>query len=142
MAKPKAASLLWRWLDWMSRKGGRDRRRTRRYPCNLDGSPCLTATLEGGEAQQVRVRNISGGGVSLVFERFIEPQSVLMVKLSNEAQNFSCRLKIRVAYSLEHPNGEWIVGGAFTRKLTEHELRALLSQPQSASVPVLKSQSK
>lgn len=134
-------SILWRWLDWLPRKGVRERRRTRRYPCNLDGSCYLTATQDGG-AEQVRVRNISAGGISLVFEGYVEPQSVLMIKLANEAQGFSCRLKVRVVYSLQHPNGEWIIGGAFTRKLAEHELKALLFNPHPTMSGPIRNQSK
>ncbi|MFN4258734.1 MAG: PilZ domain-containing protein [Gemmataceae bacterium] len=96
-----------------------------RFPCNLDTSCTLIASVEG-EAQPVKVRNISAGGISLIVPRGFEPHSVLTLQLVNKLKNYRCDVRIRVIYCLEHPTGEWILGAAFTRNLTDEELRAFL----------------
>jgi hypothetical protein len=74
-----------------------------------------------------KVRNLSAGGISLVVDRDFEPQSVLTVQLVNTERNVACSLKVRVVYTVPHPSGDWILGGAFTRQLSEEELKAFVT---------------
>ncbi len=80
-----------------------------------------------GDPLPVRVRNISAGGISLVVHREVVTDTLLVVQLLNRPQMFLCDVQVRVTYAVEHPSGDWIVGGAFTRKLSDDELRSLLA---------------
>jgi hypothetical protein len=126
------------WLSWWSRWWRRRRRRKRtlaeanrrdaiRYNINLETSCLLIAALEG-DPMPVRVRNISAGGVSLVLHRGIDPETLLNVQLLNRPRMFFCKIDVKITYIVEHPSGDWIVGGSFTRRLTDDELRSLLAK--------------
>ncbi len=75
----------------------------------------------------VRVRNISHGGLSLVFSS--EPALVqfFTLDLLNPHRSASCSVKARVLYKVEQPGGGYIVGASFPDKLDPRTLRALLS---------------
>jgi hypothetical protein len=104
----------------------KDRRQSVRYGINLETSCRLLAMVQG-EAQPVRVRNISAGGISLVLPHEVPPDELLEVELLNRPEMFLCKLQVRITYRVEHPSGDWIIGGAFTRKLREDELKSLLA---------------
>ena len=114
------------WLGLGSQKSQEFRRRSPRFGCALEGSYGLTASVEG-ESWPATVRNISLDGVGMVVSRAFEPGIRLRVTLHNASKSVSRTLIIRVVYTLEHPSGDWILGGAFTRALTGAELQALLS---------------
>jgi len=123
-------SWLRKWRTWFTRKkakepSGANRRETVRYNINLETSCRLLAMVQG-EPQPVRVRNISAGGISLVLTHQVPADALLEIELLNRPQMFLCKLQVRITYHVEHPTGDWILGGAFTRKLTEEELRLLL----------------
>jgi len=105
---------------------GAERREAIRYGISLETSGRLIADLENDQSQ-ARVRNISAGGISLVLNHGIEPDTVLNVQLLNRPTMFLCKVQVRITYIVEHPSGDWILGGAFIDKLSEDDLRALLS---------------
>jgi hypothetical protein len=105
---------------------GAERRESFRYGISLETSVRLMAAVEG-DPLPVRVRNISAGGISLVVHREVVTDTLLVVQLLNRPQMFLCDVQVRVTYAVEHPSGDWIVGGAFTRKLSDDELRSLLA---------------
>ncbi len=127
-----------RWLAWWSHWRARfrknklpgpsaaDRRESFRYGISLETSVRLMAAVEGDNTP-VRVRNISAGGISLVINRGVDPDTLLNVELLNRPNMFLCKVQVRVTYVVEHPTGDWIIGGAFVRKLSHEELRSLLS---------------
>lgn len=124
------------WFSWCSswwrrRRGNRTvaeaNRRDIRYNINLETSCLLIAALEG-DPLPVRVRNISAGGVSLVLTRGIDPETLLTVQLLNRPRMYFCKVDVKITYIVEHPSGDWIVGGSFTRRLADEELRALLAK--------------
>jgi hypothetical protein len=104
----------------------KDRRESVRYGINLETSCRLLAMVQG-EPQPVRVRNISAGGISLVLPHEVSADELLEVELLNRPEMFLCKLQVRITYRVEHPTGDWIIGGAFTRKLREDELKSLLA---------------
>jgi hypothetical protein len=73
-----------------------------------------------------QVRNISATGISLVVNRPLEPQAVFSIELCRPTRFWYSELPMRVVYTVPHPAGEYIVGGAFARELTEDELVGLL----------------
>lgn len=101
----------------------------RYYPRGTETFHHLHGIVEGSSGT-AQVRNLSGGGVSLVFDRRIEPEAVVTLQLRNTAQPYACKLSLRVIYLQERPSGQWILGGAFMRKLTHEELQALLAEQQ------------
>jgi hypothetical protein len=104
---------------------GSERRESTRYLCDLELSFFVTAALEG-DPYLARVRNISAGGMSMVASRPFDPGTLLVVVLENPHRNFSRPVQFRVIYCLEHPNGDWILGGSFAHKLSKEDLVALL----------------
>jgi hypothetical protein len=136
--KRRAVAWLAWWPKWklpffrrkkprpMPEPVGAERRESFRYGISLETSVRLMAAVEG-DPLPVRVRNISAGGISLVLHRAVETETILPVQLLNRPQMFLCDVQVRVTYVVEHPSGDWIIGGAFTRKLAEEELRSLLS---------------
>ena len=105
--------------------GGIERRASTRYPCNLATSCRLIAAVEGDDWPG-RVRNISGGGVSLVLSHPVDAGTLLAVELRSMTRNFSRAVQVRVVYCIEHPSGDYILGGAFTQPLSDDELKAFL----------------
>lgn len=104
---------------------GADRRRATRYPCNLETANHLIAQLEG-DVWPARVRNVSVTGISLVLARRVEPETVVNLELFNKVHHFYCKLPLRVVYILERADGTFMLGGAFSRDLTNEELQGLL----------------
>ena len=83
-----------------------------RHACNLETSPHLIAAL-GSDFYLAKVRNISPEGVSLVLTRYFEPGTMLSVDLIDKRTNhFADTLHVEVLYTLEHPTGEWLLGGS------------------------------
>jgi hypothetical protein len=97
-----------------------------RMSCTLVG---LCHWDEGGHKGScpVRVRNISHGGLSLLFSQEVGPVQFITVDLVNAARAVSCTVKARVLYKVEQPGGGYIVGASFPDKLDPVKLRALLS---------------
>jgi hypothetical protein len=100
-----------------------DRRASDRYPCRLETSCRLVAAV-GDEFWTTRVRNISPGGISLVVSRPFDPGTVLTVELLDQTtQRFSPPFQVRVVYAIEHPSGDWLLGGSFLKRLSNEELQ-------------------
>jgi hypothetical protein len=124
------ASWLKKAIAWLGRdskeESAKERRDTVRYTITLETSCRLLAMVQG-EANPIRVRNISAGGISLVLHNEVPSDTLLDIELLNRPQMFLCKLQVRITYRVEHPTGDWIIGGAFTRRLTDEELKLLLA---------------
>jgi hypothetical protein len=105
---------------------GIDRRVWTRYSSNLATSCRIKAALANGSAS-ARVRNISGGGISLVVSHPADTGAVVPLELKSTLRSFTRTLELRVLYCVEHPGGDWILGGEFVQPLDEEELRHFLS---------------
>lgn len=123
----QSPTLIRRWLRWLGWPQARkSRRRTPRYACSLEGGYTLSASVEG-ESWPATVRNICVDGLALIVNRPFEEGSPLKVTLQNASKTVTMPIVIRVIYTLEHPTGEWVMGGSFARQLSGAELRTLLS---------------
>lgn len=117
---------VWSWLPGMQKPvSQRELLEGRSAVRHLITSDRLMASLRGNSAV-VRVRNLSATGISLVLPHAVEAETVLPLELLNLGRMFICKVDMRVVYTLEHPSGDWILGCAFLRKLTDEELQALL----------------
>ena len=83
--------------------------------------------MVAGDSNPVRVRNISAGGISLILPKEVPSDTLLDIELLNRPEMFLCKLQVKITYRVEHPTGDWIIGGSFTRKLSEEEIRLLLA---------------
>jgi hypothetical protein len=93
-------------------------------------TPCQPAWRElgtnWGNSRLAKVYNISATGVGLLCTHWIKPGTVLILTLTNECQQPSRPMSVRVMHATQQPDGQWLVGGAFTRKLSDAELQRLL----------------
>ncbi len=104
-----------------------DRRHAERHPCDLQ--PFWTEWGSGrGESPLARVRDISAGGIGLLTGCRIRPGSVLVLRLFSESQGMSRPLLVRIIHSHPQPDGQWLSGGAFVRRLSDEDLEAVLAQ--------------
>ncbi len=106
-----------------------DRRCATRYPCGLGTSRHIIAKVRAAENEPkitAQVRNVSATGLSILVDRALTPEQVLRVELYRPSRFWSGEIPMRVVYSQSYPDGEYIVGGAFTRELNGDELQALL----------------
>jgi hypothetical protein len=105
---------------------GMERRTSRRHTC-LATHQRLTATV-GDTFVLAKIRNISAEGISLIMSRPVEAGSILSVDLiDTKTDQFSRTLQVKVVYSVEHPNGDWIMGGSFSSRLSDAEVRQFLA---------------
>ena len=106
-----------------------ERRVSVRHPVNLETSPHLIAAV-GNDFYLAKVRNISPEGISLVVNRWFEAGTILNVDLIDRRSNrFSNTLQVRVLYAIEHPSGDWILGGLFNNKLAPEDMEIFLTKP-------------
>lgn len=105
----------------LPRKPGPERRTQARHVCDIEAPYRL-----GDSFGTARLRDLSAGGVGLLLPRHVVPGGLLTVELRDRTHN-SWRLKLlRVVHAAPQGPGCWKVGSAFTRRLTDAELAALL----------------
>jgi hypothetical protein len=101
-----------------------DRRATERFPVNANAScPFLAPVAE--ELGQVKIKDISMGGIGLVVSRRVEPGTLLAVTLANPARGFQKTVLVRVIHTAPQTGG-YLVSGAFSTPLTYQELSTLV----------------
>lgn len=103
----------------------RERRASVRYPCNLQPS-WRELGSNRGFSRIGKVHDISAAGIGLVVERLIKPGTVLVVHLQTIDQRLTRPLPMRVMHATAQPEGTWLVGCEFVRKLSNEDLQSLL----------------
>jgi hypothetical protein len=104
-----------------------EKRQSVRYSCILDASCRSNDAVEYAPNSPAVVLNISTGGVCLMLNERFEPGTLLTIGLQSTAQSFLPPLEVRVVHVVQQANGDWIMGGAFVRPLSEGELQDLLA---------------
>jgi hypothetical protein len=104
---------------------GSEQRKSTRRPCGLEPSCRLFASLTTVPSL-VTVRNLSTGGVSLTVDQRIDPGTLVWLELFNTTQNYHCQIEMEVVYIYEPSPDEFILGGIFTRELTDVEVQGLI----------------
>ena len=102
-----------------------DRRTTVRYEFDPE-SVTPRVRDDQGTSCQVRLQNLSAGGLSFLADRRIEPHTLLSVELPSKDEFGKRRLTMRVRSADSLSPGAWKIGCEFGRPLTSLELLALL----------------
>ena len=96
-----------------------------RFPCSPETS-CHLFTDPARSPESVRVRNLSGIGISLILSRPVAPGTLVTVDLWNPSRRVDCRVPARVVSLDQDSEGRFILEGAFTRELSNEALKGLL----------------
>jgi hypothetical protein len=103
-----------------------ERRRAERYPCDLQPFWRVEGQ-EQTESPPARVENISTTGIGLRVGEPLKPGIVLVLKLQNADHRLSRPLPARVMHATPQPEGDWLIGCQFVRRLSEEDMQALLN---------------
>jgi hypothetical protein len=103
---------------------GSERRAAVRYPCSFV-SDCHPVP-DGETLCAATVQELSLTGVGLVVDRFVEPETYLALDLQSEDESLTYTLLLQVRHARLRGDGDWFLGCAFARALSEYELASLL----------------
>jgi hypothetical protein len=107
-----------------------ERRASVRYPCDPDSfSPdnsCRPITTSQKDSWLATVRNLSTGGIGLVVARRFELGTLLQVDLEDANHTARSSFLVRVVHIAAGEGKAWLLGCAFTSKLTESDLLSLM----------------
>jgi hypothetical protein len=116
--------------DVSDKSSGRERRASVRYSCSEDSfsstNPCRPITSPQKENWSAAVRDLSTGGIGLVVNRRFEMGTLLTVDLHDATQTSTRSLLVRVVRVNQETNNHWVLGCAFTSKMSESELLGLM----------------
>ena len=96
-----------------------------RFRCSPE-TYCHLFTDPARSPESVRIRNLSGIGISLILSRPIARGTQLTVDLRNPSRRVDCRVPARVVSLDQDPEGHFILEAAFTRELSNEALKGLL----------------
>jgi hypothetical protein len=102
-----------------------DRRGSERHVVEPGSAWCVVRDDRPDE-EPAAVRDISLTGIALVVKEPLRSGSVLVLSLQNRDLRLTRLLPIRVMHSTQGPDGEWVVGCQFVRKLSCTELQVLI----------------
>jgi hypothetical protein len=107
-----------------------EKRKAVRLPCSHQSSYRELGTGKC-ESHLGRVVNISSAGIGVVAKRWVKPGTVFILTLRDENGRPFRPMVTRVMHTTARPDGLWLLGGAFIRKLSGAELRELLQADPS-----------
>ena len=96
-----------------------------RYGCDLD-SRCRRLTTGEKDFWGARILNISATGIALLMSRRFEPGTLLAITLEGSDSQSLHTLMARVVNVRADADSKWILGCAYTTKLSEEEVQTLL----------------
>jgi hypothetical protein len=102
-----------------------DQRSWRRYLCNIVTS-CESVNPAQQEPSSAKILNVSPAGLGLLVTRQFEQGSLVSVELPSSNGSPATSMLARVIHAKPQPTGDWVLGCAFTRQLTDQELQKLL----------------
>ncbi len=102
-----------------------ERRVVERYR-DPDGYLRVTVFL-GNPHVQAYVRDISAFGLGMVVNHRVEPGATVSVELYHPVQKCWYLKLLRVLHVTPLDDDTWLVGGTFTRRLTDREIEELLA---------------
>src|SRR5262249_8351263 len=108
-----------------------DRRRKERFRCNRQARWRICGTRSAG-SWRASIHDISCIGISLAVDTFLEAGMILEVRIERSEQE-TCLLPqpVRVRHVRSLPNGRWVIGCRFVKRLTDEELQSIISTPDA-----------
>jgi len=107
-----------------------ERRASVRYSCDpesfSDDNACRPITATQKDSWSATVRDLSTGGIGLVVSRRFELGTLLIVDLEDAEHTTRSSLLVRVVHIAQDERAAWVLGCAFTHKLSESELLSLM----------------
>ncbi|MBL8794739.1 MAG: PilZ domain-containing protein [Planctomycetia bacterium] len=111
-------------------KKGAERRGSVRYPCSAESfstdNSCRPITATKREAWTAIIRDLSTGGMGIIVPRRFEPGTLLTIDLEDAARTSHNSFVVRVMHITQETENSWLLGCAFTSKLSEAELLSLM----------------
>jgi hypothetical protein len=104
-----------------------DRRGAERYSCALQPFWHI-AGEEGADSLPAGVRNVSATGIGLLLDEPLKAGTVLVLSLQGSSRRLSRPLPVRVMHATAQPEGGWLVGCQFVRRLSGQDMAALLNE--------------
>jgi hypothetical protein len=80
-----------------------------------------------------RIQDICREGVRLLIMRRFEPGTLLRLEVPGKSEEKPLLIQARVIHVVPYPNGSFGLGCAFSRELTEDELKNLLYNTPNSS---------
>lgn len=102
--------------------GTKDRRVAQRRQPTV-GTVCHLANKDGDNLGMGLVWNLSNSGISMLFNQSLNSGANLLAQLSTMDAEYSLPLTLRVAHVSQLATGDFIIGGQFSRMLTDEEMR-------------------
>lgn len=99
-----------------------ERRASVRFFFSSDPSRQPTASVTENR-WTARVRDVSATGIGLVCSRSFDAGRLLRVEL--QAGEQTSAFMVCVVRAVKQPDGDWLVGGTFTEKLSDSQLQVL-----------------
>jgi serine/threonine protein kinase len=101
-----------------------ERRATVRFPSQVEGV-CLPVGGEKAVRWTATIQDISAGGIRLLVRRRFEPGTVLAVEPHGLRPSRPSRLLARVVRVEPQARRRWVIGCAFSHRLSDDEVQAL-----------------
>jgi hypothetical protein len=102
-----------------------ERRASVRHSCERDGA-CVPVLAGQNFQWSARVLNISQGGVALSLRRRFEKGTLLTVEVQRSDNHPPDPFLARVVHVTPQPDGNWLIGCAFTNDISADDLQAML----------------
>jgi hypothetical protein len=102
-----------------------ERRGAVRYPCDLTPSWHFSDETEF-TSSPAGVRDLSSTGIGLLMKAGIKPGRVLIIHLQSSQGCLSRPVPVRVMHATFQPDGDWLVGCQFLRRLSHQDMLELL----------------
>jgi CheY-like chemotaxis protein len=107
---------------------GTERRVALRYLCRLGGSFQPVGHFLKGERWFGKLRDLAVAGTRVILDRRFEVGTLLMLEFPGSAGKPERRLLARVVRVVQEADDRWALGCVFISRLTEEELRRLLTE--------------
>jgi hypothetical protein len=102
-----------------------ERRFPERYICSRPFDVMLIARPHL-QAHRAVVHDFCRQGLGIVIDRSFEIGTLVAIELQSARAGISCVLSGTICHATQQPDGKWRLGCTLSRRLTDHEIIALL----------------
>jgi hypothetical protein len=75
-------------------------------------------------------QDLSSGGIGFILHRRFDPGTLLAIELERPKRDSWALLPARVMHAISQPDGNWKLGCALVKAMSEEELRSWLNGQQ------------